>query len=79
LTEEERTKFDDSVKAVEEACAGEDKDAIQKSVETFFESAGPVLAKKQAAESAQASAQATPAAEQTVDASFTEVDPTEKK
>jgi molecular chaperone DnaK len=79
LTEEERTKFDDSVKAVDEACVGEDKDAIQKSVETFFEAAGPVLAKKQAAESAQATAQATPATEQTVDASFTEVDPTEKK
>ena len=79
LTEEERTKFDDSVKAVEEACAGEDKDAVQKSVETFFEAAGPVLAKKQAAESAQATAQATPATEQTVDASFTEVDPAEKK
>jgi molecular chaperone DnaK len=79
LTEEERTKFDESVKAVEEACAGEDKDAVQKSVETFFEAAGPVMAKKQAAESAQATAQATPATEQTVDASFTEVDPAEKK
>ena len=77
LTEEERTKFDDAVKAVETACAGEDKDAIQKSVESFFEAAGPVMAKKQQAESAP---QAQPAAEeQTVDAAFTEVDPTEKK
>jgi molecular chaperone DnaK len=77
LTEEERTKFDDAVKAVETACAGEDKDAIQKSVETFFEAAGPVLGKKQQAESA---AQAQPqAGEQTVDAAFTEVDSAEKK
>ena len=36
LTEEERTAFDDAVKAVETACAGEDKDAIQSSVEAFF-------------------------------------------
>jgi len=78
LTDEERTKFDDAVKAVETACAGEDAEAIQKSVETFFESAGPVMAKKQAAESTTAEAPAQPA-EQTVDASFTEVDKEEKK
>ena len=78
LTEEERTKFDDAVKAVETACAGEDKDAIQKSVESFFEAAGPVMAKKQAAESA-AQAQPAQAAEQTVDASFTEVDSDKKE
>jgi molecular chaperone DnaK len=81
LTEEERTKFDDAVTAVETACAGEDKDAIQKSVETFFEAAGPVMAKKQAADSAKAEAekQAAEKGEQTVDASFTEVDKDEKK
>jgi len=81
LTEEERTKFDDAVKAVETACAGEDKDAIQKSVESFFEAAGPVMAKKQAADSAKAEAekQAAEKGEQTVDASFTEVDKDEKK
>ena len=78
LTEEERTKFDDAVKAVETACAGEDKDAIQKSVESFFEAAGPVMAKKQAAESTTAEAPAQPA-EQTVDASFTEVDKDSKE
>jgi len=78
LTEDERTKFDDAVKAVETACAGEDKDAIQKSVESFFESAGPVMAKKQAAESTTAETPAQPA-EQTVDASFTEVDKDSKE
>jgi molecular chaperone DnaK len=79
LTEDERTAFDDAAKAVETACAGEDKDAIQSSVEKFFEAAGPVMAKKQAAESA---AQAQPAGAnegQTVDASFTEVDSSKKE
>ena len=80
LTDEERTAFDDAVKAVETACAGEDAEAIQKSVEAFFTAAGPVMTKKQAAESAaQAQPQAEQPAEQTVDASFTEVDSSEKK
>jgi len=80
LTEDEQNKFDDAAKAVETACAGEDKEAIEKSVQSFFEAAGPVMAKKQAAESAKAEADAKAAesGEQTVDASFTEVD-TEKK
>jgi molecular chaperone DnaK len=79
LTEEERTKFDEAVKAVEEACQGEDKEAIDKSVSSFFEAAGPVMTKKQAAESTTAETPAQPASEQTVDASFTEVDKEEKK
>jgi molecular chaperone DnaK len=81
LTEEERTKFEDSAKAVNEACAGEDKEAIEKSVQAFFDAAGPVMAKKQEAESAKASAEAQPQpqGEQTVDANFTEVDSAEKK
>ena len=77
LSEEERTTFDEAVKAAEDACSGEDTEAIQKSVEKLFESAGPVFAKKQAAESAKAESEAK--GEQTVDASFTEVDPTDKK
>ena len=79
LTEEERTKFDEAVKAVETACAGEDKEAIDKSVNSFFEAAGPVMTKKQAAESTTDETPAQPAQEQTVDASFTEVDKEEKK
>jgi len=79
LTEEERTAFEDASTAVETACAGEDKDAIQKSVEAFFNAAGPVMAKKQAAESAPAQTESAQPAEQTVDASFTEVDKEEKK
>ena len=82
LTEEDKTKFEDAVKAVETACAGDDAEAIQKSVQSFFEAAGPVMTKKQEAESAKATADADPAkaAEPTtVDASFTEVDKEEKK
>ena len=79
LTDEEKTKFDDAVKAVVEACNGEDKEAIDKSVNTFFEAAGPVMAKKQAAESAASAAPEAPASEQTVDASFTEVDSSKKE
>jgi molecular chaperone DnaK len=81
LTEEERTKFDEAAKAVTEACAGEDKEAIDKSVNSFFEAAGPVMTKKQAAESAKAEAekQAAEKGEQTVDASFTEVNDSDKK
>jgi molecular chaperone DnaK len=78
LTEEERTVFDDAAKAIETACAGEDAEAIQKSVEAFFNAAGPVMAKKQEAESA-AQAQPAQSGEQTVDASFTEVDSVKKE
>jgi len=69
LTEEERTKFDEAVTGVETACAGEDKEAIDKSVQAFFEAAGPVLAKKQEADK-----KAAETGEQTVNAEFTEVD-----
>jgi molecular chaperone DnaK len=81
LTEEEQTKFDEAVTALDTASAGEDPEAIQKSVQALFEAAGPVMAKKQAAESAKSEAekQAAEKGEQTVDASFTEVDKEEKK
>jgi len=81
LTEEEQTKFDEAVTALDTACAGEDPEAIQKSVQSLFEAAGPVMTKKQAAESAKAEAekQAAEKGEQTVDASFTEVDKDSKE
>jgi molecular chaperone DnaK len=79
LTEDERTKFEDAVKAVDTACAGEDKEAIDKSVQSFFEAAGPVMTKKQAAESTTAETPAQPAEGQTVDAAFTEVDKDSKE
>ena len=81
LTEEEQTKFDEAVTALDTASAGEDPEAIQQSLQSLFEAASPVMAKKQAAESAKAEAdkQAAEKGEQTVDASFTEVDKEEKK
>jgi molecular chaperone DnaK len=81
LTEEERTKFDEAVTALDTACTGEDPEAIQKSVQSLFEAAGPVMTKKQAAESAKAESekQAAEKGEQTVDASFTEVDKDSKE
>jgi molecular chaperone DnaK len=81
LTEEERTAFETAKTAVDEACKGEDVEAIKESVQKFFESAGPVMTKKQAAESAKAETEknAEQTGEQTVDASFTEVDKDSKE
>ena len=72
LIEEERNKFEESVKSVEEAQQGEDVEAINKALQTLFEAAGPVFAKKQAKTSAE-TAQPTEG-EQTVNAEFKEVD-----
>ena len=77
LAEDEKTKIEEAITSVSTATAGDDVETIKKSVETLFESASPMFAKKQAAE--QAKQQAAQSGEQTVDASFTEVDPTEKK
>jgi molecular chaperone DnaK len=76
LTEDERTKFETAVDSVNTASAGEDVEAITKSLSDLFEAASPVFAKKQAEEQA---AQAAPQGEQTVDASFKEVDDTDRK
>jgi molecular chaperone DnaK len=75
LTEEEKTLFETAKSALNDAIKGEDKEVIDKAVNTLFESSSPVLAKKQAAEQAK-QAEATKG-EQTVDASFTEVDKTD--
>jgi len=77
LTEEERVAFDAAAKMVEEACSGDSTEEINKSVEKLFESASPVMAKKQAAEQAKQAQAAS--GEQAVDAEFKEVDPSEGK
>jgi molecular chaperone DnaK len=77
LTEEEKTAYETAKTALDEAVKGEDKDAINTAVEKLFESASPVMAKKQAAEQAKQAQEAK--GEQTVDAEFKEVDPSEKK
>ena len=69
LTEEEKTAFDDAVKAVDEAIAGDDTAKIKETLDSFFTAAGPVLAKKQAADQAKASSPDS----DVVDAAFTEV------
>jgi len=79
LSEEERTSIEDALKNVSESSTGEDPEAISKSVSALFESAGPLFAKKQAAESAKQNPPTGNTGEQTVDAEFKEVDPTEKK
>jgi molecular chaperone DnaK len=77
LTEEEKTAYETAKSSLDEAVKGEDVEKINEAVSKLFESAGPVMAKKQAAEQAKSNADAS--GEQTVDASFKEVDPTEKK
>ena len=74
LTAEEVTAYEDAKKALDTAVTGEDKEAIDKAVEKLFESASPVMTKKQQAEQAAA---ASPTGEQTVNAEFTEVDKTD--
>jgi molecular chaperone DnaK len=74
LSAEEVTAYETAKTTLDEAVKGEDTEAIKQSVEKLFESAGPVMAKKQAAETAKAQ---QPQGEQTVDASFTEVDKTD--
>jgi molecular chaperone DnaK len=78
LTEEEKTAYETALNSVEEAVKGDDVETITKSVTAFFEAAAPVMSKKQASEQAKNAPQ-TEGGEQTVDAAFTEVDPTEKK
>ena len=79
LTEEERTAFDTAVTALEDACKGDDTEAIKESVQKFYEAAGPVMAKKQAAENTTNNTSAPQASDQTVDAEFTEVDDSKKE
>jgi len=77
LTDEEKNAIDTALQGVNDASNGEDAETIQKSVSTLFESAAPLFTKKQQAEQAKQAQAET--GEQTVDASFTEVDPAEKK
>ena len=72
LTEEEKTAYETAKTLFDEAMNSDDKEKITDAVTKLFESASPVMAKKQAAEQAK-QAEAT-SSEQTVDASFTEVD-----
>ena len=81
LSEEECTAFDTANTALDDAIKGEDTEVIKEAMQKLFEVAAPIMTKKQAAESAKAEAEkkAAESGEQTVDASFTEVDKEEKK
>jgi molecular chaperone DnaK len=72
ITEEEKTKLEEAFTGVATATIGDDVEAISKAVQTLFENATPLFTKKQEAETAKQ--QAAEKGEQTVDASFTEVD-----
>jgi molecular chaperone DnaK len=75
LTETEKTDIENAFKDVDTAVAGEDPDAIHKSMDALSEKGKPLFEKKQASEAAKNAAQtAQPKDGQTVDASFTEVD-----
>ena len=78
LTEEERTAYETAKSNLDEALKGDDKEKINEAVTKLFESASPVMAKKQAAEQAKSNP-AQPQGEQTVDAEFTEVDSDKKE
>jgi molecular chaperone DnaK len=79
LNEEEQSKFEEAVKALDETLKGEDAGAITKSVQALFEASGPVLEKKRNEDEAKAKSPEHRQTEETVDASFTEVDKEEKK
>jgi molecular chaperone DnaK len=74
ITEDEKTAYETALTSAREAITGEDVDAINNGMSKLFESAGPIMTKKQAADSAQAEAPVSqPADGQTVDAAFKEV------
>jgi len=73
LTEEDKTSFETAVTEVETAIAGEDPEAIQKSVQALFEKSQPVMTAKQNAEKAKTESAEQPKDGQTVDAEFKEV------
>jgi molecular chaperone DnaK len=77
LTEEEKTAYETAKTSLNEAMTSDDKEKINEAVTKLFEAAGPVMTKKQAAESAKSNP--TTEGEQTVNAEFKEVDQENKK
>ena len=77
LTDEQKSAFETALADVEEKLKGDDVQAMNDSMSKFMETTTPVMTAKQAAEKAKAESEAK--GEQTVDASFTEVDKEEKK
>jgi molecular chaperone DnaK len=71
LTDEQKTAIEDAIKAVNDAKAGEDSEAIHKAMQSLFEKAQPVMEAKAKAE--QEASQPKPSDDGIVDAEFTEV------
>jgi molecular chaperone DnaK len=71
LTDEQKTAIEDAIKAVDDAKAGEDSEAIHKAMQSLFEKAQPVMEAKAKAE--QEASQPKPSDDGIVDAEFTEV------
>ena len=72
ISDEDKSKIEEAIKAVEEAVKGSDKDAIEKAATDLDAAAQCIWQAKQAAE--QAKQKAAEQGEQVVDAEFTEVD-----
>ena len=74
LTEQEITELETVIKAVEEACKGDDKDKITEELNKVYPAMKTLMDKKQAKEQAQTQSEATPGTQQekVVDAEFTE-------
>jgi molecular chaperone DnaK len=71
LTDEQKTAIENAIKAVEDARAGDDAEAIQKATSDLFTAGTPVMEAKAKAE--QADNQPKPNDDNIVDAEFTEV------
>jgi molecular chaperone DnaK len=70
LSDDEKSAFEEAAEAVNEAIKGDDPEKINEATQKLFESANPIMAKKQEAEQ---SATPTPDGDQTIDGEFTEV------
>jgi len=73
ITEEEKTRINDSIKDLEEKVKSEDAEAIQKATMTLVQDSLPILKAKQEKEKAEKTAKDQPKDEKVVDAEFTEV------
>jgi molecular chaperone DnaK len=69
-----KTKIEDAIKAVEEACKGEDKEAITTAMTSMFEAAGPLFEAANKANNPEAQAEGAKKDDDIIDATFTEVD-----
>jgi molecular chaperone DnaK len=70
LSDDEKSAFEEAAEAVNEAIKGDDPEKINEATQKLFESASPIMIKKQEAEQP---ATTTPDGDQTIDGEFTEV------